>query len=484
MQFNHSNSARIAGIATVLCLGLALTGCQREKSGGATPGKTDEKRELSLWIMPNSTKPQQDMEAVVEKFEALNPGVDVRVSVVDWAGAWTKLTTAAIGGDGPDVVQLGTTWCASMTDMGTLLPLDSLVAATDAKNAFLSSTWDAMKPRASEHPTSLPWFIDVRPVFYRTDVFAKAKVDAKSILTWDDYAKALGKIHAADIKNNGETVSAVGFTGKNDWNVVHNFAPWIWGTGGDFLTPAGDKCALNSPESMQGILFFLGLVRKGYSPKENMEKNTAQVAADFQTGRLATFAGPTNQDVYFNLTPEQGGIANSPVAKNYSVFEPPAGPKRRLHFMGGSHLAVFKTSRQPALAQSLVRFLTTDKAAQLAYAEVSGFLPAYKQALDDPYFTQDERRKVFREIAQHGYVYPSVPYWAEIETAILMKRLGNLLDIAAEVSGPYSEAAVRAEVAATVKDIDGVIAEHFKNHPGQREMMAQAVSTQQATASP
>jgi multiple sugar transport system substrate-binding protein len=139
---------------------------------------------------------------------------------------------------------------------------------------------------------------------------------------------------------------------------------------------------------------------------------------------------------------------------------PPAGPKSAALFLGGSHLAVFKSSANPVLAKALVRYLATDKAAQLAYAEASGFMPALKAALDDSVYLSDSKRAVFRKIAERGRAYPGVPYWAEIETSILMKRLGNLFDIAAEVSGPYSEAAVRAEVAAAVHDIDGVIREH------------------------
>lgn len=92
-------------------------------------------------------------------------------------------------------------------------------------------------------------------------MFARAKVDPKSIRAWDDYVTALNAIRDAKIKTGGETVAPVGFPGKNDWNVVHNFAPWIWGVGGDFLNQAGDKCVLDSPEALDGVLYFLGLVR-------------------------------------------------------------------------------------------------------------------------------------------------------------------------------------------------------------------------------
>jgi len=452
---------------------LVFSGCQKTPKQEAKEGLT----ELKIWVMPNTPKPQEDMDSLLTGFRNGHPGVKVTVSVLDWSSAWTKITTASIAGDGPDVVQLGTTWCSSLTDLGALLPIDDVAGEVDASSVFLSNTWEAIKPRASEHVTSLPWFLDVRPMYYRSDVFAKAKVDPKAIENWSDYVAALEKIKAAKIKHNGETVAPVGFPGKNDWNVVHNFAPWIWGTGGDFLDPTGTKCVLDSKESMEGIAFFLGLVRKGLNPKTNLEKNTAQISSEFDAGRLASLFETTTKNIYLNLPPEQGGIGNSPVARNYGVMVPPAGPKHRTVFMGGSQLAIFKSTAQPELAKELLKYLTVDKDQQLGYARVSGFLPALKTAFDDPWFTQDEKRAVFKELVQFGRIYPSVPYWGEMETSILTKGLGNLFDIAAEVNGPYSEAAVKKEVDIMVREINSVIDQHFQNHPEHRALMESRVAS-------
>ncbi len=455
-------------------LAALLTGCNKEAKKEATAPKGGG--DLLVWVMPNSPKPEADLNALLEPFKAAHPDVNVKISVLDWGSAWTKLTTAAISGDGPDVVQLGATWTPFITDLGALLPLDDMDAELHVKDAFLPATWSSVKPRASAHVTSLPWFLDVRPMFYRTDVFAKAKVDPKSVDTWDGYLAALEKIKAAGIKNEGQPIAPIGFPGKNDWNVVHNFAPWIWSAGGDFLSPMGDKCTLNSPESMKGILFYLGLVRKGLNPKTNMEKNTAQVSADFDAGRIASMFESTIKNTFLERPPEQGGSAGSHVAGNYGVLVPPAGPATRSLFMGGSYLAVFKSSKRPDLAKMLIRYMAADSAAQLNYAEMSGFLPALKAAFDSPYFTADAKRAVFKDMVQYGRCYAAVPYWGEIETSILMKRMGNLFDIAAEVNGPYSEAAVRAEVDAAVKDIDTQIETQFKNHPEQRALLEKSMA--------
>lgn len=460
--------------ARILVAGTALLtlACKAEKEGARADAAPASGKELLLWVMPNTPRPEHDLQDVLEPFRANHPGVDVKVSVLDWGSAWTKLTTAAIAGDGPDVVQLGTTWTPFLSGMNVLLPLDDLEQELNIKETFLPATWAAAKPRTSAHVTSLPWFIDVRPLFYRTDVFSQAKVDAKAIDNWDDYLAALKKIQAAGIKHQGEAIAPVGFPGKNDWNVVHNFAPWIWGAGGDFLSPKGDRCVLDSEASLKGILFYLDLVRQGLNPKTNMEKNTAQVSADFDAGRVATLFETTLKENALAMAASQGGAAQTHVAENYGVMVPPAGPAERAVFMGGSHLAIFKSSKNPALAKELLKYLAADSSAVLAHAQVSGFLPALRKAFEHPYFNRDRKRQVFKEIVQYGRIYPSVPYWGELETAVLVKRLGNLFDIAAGANGPYSEAAVRKEVALMVKDVDAIIAAHFQTHPEDKVTLA------------
>jgi multiple sugar transport system substrate-binding protein len=155
---------------------------------------------------------------------------------------------------------------------------------------------------------------------------------------------------------------------------------------------------------------------------------------------------------------------------------PPAGPAGRAVFMGGSHLAIFNSTKNPKGAELLITYLCAGVPAQLGYARTSGFLPALKAAYDDSYFTADEKRKVFKDLVQYGRIYPGVPYWGEIETSILTKRLGNLFDIAAEVHAPFSEKAVREEIGSTVREINEVIKAHFQNNPTHKELLQKAVA--------
>src|SRR5690606_20193327 len=101
--------------------------------GGAGQGA---KTKLTVWIMPNSPQPDRDFLAVIQPFLDRNPGLDVEVTVLDWGSAWTKITTAATSGEGPDVLQLGTTWVPALAAMGALVDIQDRVAEIGGSEAY------------------------------------------------------------------------------------------------------------------------------------------------------------------------------------------------------------------------------------------------------------------------------------------------------------------------------------------------------------
>jgi len=372
---------------------------------------------VNLWIMPNTPEPLRDMQKMVKGFEMENPGIRVQVTVLDWNSAWTKITTAATAQNGPDVVQLPTTWAASITEMGALVSVDSLLDALGGAGLFASAAMEYARPRASDSTTSLPWFLDVRPMFYRKDVLAKLGVSPDSLRTWSDFTNVLARIRDARPKVEGMVVAPLGYPGKNDWNVIHNFAPWIWGAGGDFLDSTATRSAIGSVASVQGILFYLGLVRDGFNERRNLEKNTAQVSSDFDEGRTAFWFDATTKTVYLDRPQYLGGGAlRSPAARNYACMLPPSSPVSggARYFIGGSNLAIFKSSQVQRESMALLRYLVGRSDAQFQMARTSGFLPALIETYELPYFREDANRSVFQQMVLQAKPYPAVHYWGEI----------------------------------------------------------------------
>lgn len=432
---------------------------------GCASDDSDRKEVLQFWIMPNSPDPLTDMQHLLRNFEQENPGIEVQVTVLDWSVAWTRITAVASTQSGPDVVQMPTTWAASITAMDALLPLDSLVGVSGGDSIFAPVSMKFAKPVGEKHITSVPWFLDVRPLYFRRDVLSKVGIDPEKIRNRNDFRTALSQIRKANLNIEGLPISPIGYPGKHDWNVIHNFAPWIWGAGGDFLDSSARESRLASKESENGILFYLGLVRDGFNSRRNLSKNTNQVSMDFDEGRLAFWFDVTNKTLYLDSPRFLGGSSKNVTARNYSCMLPPSAPpgKEPYYFAGGSNLSVFRFSPHRRAAMALVKYLSARSDVQLSLARVTGFLPALLSTYEYPFFKEDARREVFQQMIFHLRSYPAVPYWGEIETEILLRRFGNIFDL---ITSSPENAWPEKEILAEIRAADGEINRFIRRQRG------------------
>ena len=428
--------------------------------GSCSSDDSQQKEVLQLWIMPNSPDPTADMQHVLRNFELENPGIEVQVTVLDWSVAWTKITTAASTRSGPDVIQMPTTWAAAVTAMEALMPMDSLIAVSGGDSAFASVSMKFARPVGVQQATSVPWFLDVRPLYYRRDALAEAGVNPAKVRNWDEFRIALEKIRKANLVIEDQHIDPIGYPGKHDWNVIHNLAPWIWGAGGDFLDSTGTESLLATKESINGILFYLSLVRDGFNSRKNLSKNTNQVSMDFDEGRLAFWFDVTNKTLYLDSPRFLGGSSKNVTARNYSAMLPPVAPegKTPYYFAGGSNLSVSRYTKHKRAAMALVRYLVARPDVQLEIARVMGFMPALLSTYECPFFKDDGKRDVFQQMVLHLRSYPAVPYWGEIETEILLRRFGNIFDlITSSPEKVWPEKDIIAEIRAADREVNRFI---------------------------
>ncbi|MBU0580297.1 MAG: sugar ABC transporter substrate-binding protein, partial [Candidatus Margulisbacteria bacterium] len=383
---------------------------------------------LNIWMMPNSQEPENDLNAVLEPFLKANPNIKVKISSLDWGAAWSKLTTAASSStDVPDIVQIGTTWLGAIASMGALEDLTERFQKDALADKYVPLSLSNVGPAGSGRISSLPWIIDIRAMFYRTDVLSRLGLQPKDLSTWEGLDKSLAKIKEAKLVINGKKVSPLGITGKNDWNIIHNVAPWIWMNGGSFIDKDFKNSNIASKAAVEGLYFYIDFVRKGYVPITCLEQNSAQISSGFNNGLYAVyFDGPYALRT-LTLPPERGGSSNLPVAKNFGISVYPASPQGKIFtYGGGSNLAMFKVGKHKEEAWKLIKYLSLNKEAQLAYSKLSGFIPVAKNALHSPYFTDDPYRKVFVESVKYGRNYPAIERWARMETGVFPPRFGYI----------------------------------------------------------
>lgn len=409
--------------------------------------------ELTLWVMPVTTNAQHDIPALIAPWVAQHSGLTVRVTVLDWESGWNKITAAAASRRGPDVLELGTTWMPAIAAMGGLEPLSpAQLAEVGNGAAYYPELWKTTQVFGQKVVYGLPWYADVRAAFYRTDVFRQAGVDpAQAFATWDSFHAALKKINGTTVA--GKRIAALAYAGKNDWNVVHNLAPWIWNAGGDVLTPDAKRSALATPQALRAIDFYSSLAVEGLVPSNALEKDSDILEGAWVGGDYGViFSGPWLMRRIFEAPP------GSPARSNFDVAPYPAGPHGHATFFGGSNLAIFKGSRHKAAAWDLVKYLG-GKEPQVRLSLLSSMMPARVDAANDPAWTS--RHPVYAKltaIAADGRAYPPIPAWGPLET-VYTKHLGQVAELSSGIADKYTLPAMRALIADTVVEADKVLEE-------------------------
>ncbi len=437
-------------LAAVLVMLMVLAaGCGGGKKGPVT---------LKMWVMPNSQEPANDLQSVLDPFLKANPDIKIDLVCLDWGSAWSKLTTAATSSDVPDIVQIGSTWMGAISSMGALEDVTARVASEDLKGRYVPLSLSNVGIAGTDKLYSLPWVVDVRAMFYRTDVLNQLKISPSDLNSWASLDKALAKIKKANLVINGKKVAPLGITGKNDWNIIHNIAPWIWMAGGSFIDKSLDTSSVASKAAVTGFDYYVDFVRKGYVPISCLEQNTAQISSGFNNGLYAIyFDGPFALRT-LTLPPERGGSSNLPVAKNFGIALYPKGPTGvRVAYGGGSNLAMFKASRNKDASWRVIKYLSLNKDAQIAYAQLTGFLPVSKEAFQDPYFRNDPYRRVFADSVQYARNYPSISRWAQLETVVFPRRLGIIWNKIVENPVAFKKAELQAELTLLQDEINTLL---------------------------
>ncbi|UWP78998.1 extracellular solute-binding protein [Dactylosporangium fulvum] len=432
---------RLLAVAAVAAL--SLTGCAaKDGTAPETVGYAADRPPVTIdfWYMPAGGPIQdQAVRTETEEFHALHPNITVRPVRIAWEDALTRLSTASTSGEGPDVTQLGTTWVGGFSSFGALRPYtDAEIAAVGGQDAFAAASWSSSHRVGSSEITAMPWLIDIRALFYRTDVLAKAGIDPETAFdTWESFEATLKKI-----KDSGSPVAPLAIGNQNTFGIIHNMAPFIWGAGGDLLDADGTRSRLAEPAAVEAVSYYQRLIALYDDPKA-MRLTSSDVPAAFADGIGAVAMDNSQSVADFLADPTRAGLK-----AGWATAPMPAGKAGRFGFLGGSNLAILKGARHPDAAFEWVRFLT-GKQSQQRYGVNSGLWPSRTEAVAGTKLATEPAYGAFREMIGYGRMYPSVPAWITVET-IIAKNFTELW----HAPGALSRDAVQAILTRTTADIN------------------------------
>jgi multiple sugar transport system substrate-binding protein len=408
------------GIAVVWTTGLA----------GCTPAsRADDAVTLSFWGMGREG---EVVALLTAEFERENPGIRVRVQQMPWTAAHEKMLTAYVGRATPDVAQLGNTWVSEFHAIHALEPLDARIAASDGLSAadFFDGIWNTNI--VNDTVWGVPWYVDTRLIFYRTDTLADAGYDSIP-QTWAGWLDAMRAVKT----NIGPDRYAI-FLPANEWAQPAMFG---FQAGSELLTNGGRRGAFGETAFRDGFEFYLDLFREGLAPRLG-NHDVANVYQEFERGTFAMWiTGPWNLGEFRRRLPPamQNSWATAPMPG-------PTGPASGISLAGGSSLVVFRGTRHPDAAWKLIEFLSRPEQ-QVRFYELTGSLPSRTAAWRMSDLVTDQRSRAFWEQLQRVEPLPAVP---EIES--IMIRLQEHAETAIRGGVP-----VERVLAALDRDTDRIL---------------------------
>ena len=409
-----------------------------------------KKVDLEMWVMPNASfKTGLTFGEELKHFSKKYPHINVRVKVHTWSSAWKFIMEAVRTRQGPDIFQLGSSWVNTLAYLGGLADISKPIKELKKKDFFSPLNKQMEESFKEEKIYSLPWFMDARILFYRKDIFKKAGLEEKDIENWDSFQKACHKIETLKIK--GKKIYPLAVSGAKSWTLIHDIAPWIWAGGGDFLKFKGKKIRLQQRESLEGMKFYFDLV-KDYGSKNALRQNMGKVMEDFFIyGRYAMhFSGTWVFSAFLNPSSH---LYRAEIAQNIGIALPPAGPKGRYSFLGGSNLGIAKFSKYPREAWELIYFLTSP-ASQLRYTKAISNLPVHSKIFNAFVFEDEQLAEKIKQICSCGRMFPQVFSWGIIETMII-EMLADIFHRIKEEK--YTQAFLKKEVKKISSEIDFVL---------------------------
>ncbi|MFZ5465687.1 MAG: extracellular solute-binding protein [Pseudomonadota bacterium] len=356
-----------------------------------------EQTTLDFWAMGSEG---ERVQALLPEFERRHPGIHVRVQQIPWSAAHEKLLTAHVGGTLPDVFQLGNTWLSEFAALRALAPLDDVLPAADQTDIFPGVLTANM---IDGRLYGLPWYVDTRLLFYRTDLLQRAGI-APAPRTWGEWLAALHKMKA--------------LTGRPP--LLLPFAEWqtLVALGlqqqAALLRDEGRFGDFRAPAFRAAFAFYLRLFREGLAEVAG-EAAAGNVYQAFARGRIAFLvSGPWNLGEFERRLPNdlQGAWATAPLPV------PDGTPYPGASIAGGASLAIRADSRHMDAARALVAFLL-EPGQQIAFYRETGDLPVRMSAWTMAGLHEAPRVAAFWQQLQDVRGVPAIPEWERIATLVM-----------------------------------------------------------------
>ena len=361
------------------------------------------------------------VQRLLAEFEHQRPDIHVRVQQIPWSAAHEKLLTAYVGDAMPDIFQLGNTWLPEFVALNAIERLDDRMARSSViqTDDYFPGILDTNVIQGALY--GVPWYVDTRLLFYRTDLLQQAGFAAPPA-TWDGWLDAMTRIKAR--------------AGGDDYAILLPMTEWqppvilALQLDARLLRDDDQYGNFRSPEFRRAFVFYLDLFHRQLTPRD-ADAQVANLYQDFANGYFAFYiTGPWNIGEFEQRLPAtmHDKWATAPMPG-------PDATRPGISTAGGASLALFRGSRHRDAAWHVIEYLSAP-AQQIEFYRLTGDLPSRKTAWTTQDLMHDRYAQAFWQQLQHVRATPKIPEWERIADKIMQ----------------YAEAAIRERM-----DMDGAL---------------------------
>ncbi|HWO68470.1 MAG TPA: extracellular solute-binding protein [Umezawaea sp.] len=395
---------------------VVLAGCAPVTSSGPATQSGDEKTgQLRVWLFDevNRGPKEEVVKQAVSEFQAAHSGVTVDVQYIQVSTRAERFKAAfSDPKSAPDVAEFGNTDLAGYVASGGFADISKEVSDWADSKDFLPAVLDTAKVEGKTY--GLPWYVGVRALYYRTDVFTELGVQPPKTL--DEIAPLARRIRAAK-----PDMLGISAGGKYTFGML----PFVWANGGDIAAVSGAKytAKIDSAESKKGVAKYTALLADDICPPSQCAANGGDASVEaFRAGKAAMVIGGDFNRKSVDASAAAGKYAVVPLPGNTEGSIAPA-------FAGGNLLGVMKGTERKTLANQFLQLLG-GKQYQRKMFQAMGNLPTFADVQADV-AKNDAFEQPFIKTLEAGTKFvPVTPTWAKIDAQAVLPTM--LQQIAAE----------------------------------------------------
>lgn len=355
--------------------------------------------EIEFWAMGIEGEKASELARL---FEAENPDIKVNINQIPWTAAHEKLMTAFASETLPDVFQLGNTWIPEFRALDALESLDGYIADSRVikRSEYFEGIWET---NLLENSTlGIPWYVDTRVLFYRSDLLKKAGFNS-SPRTWNDLYFQSQKIKQLCTSENCYSF----FVPVNEW------VPFIlFGIQNNarLLRENDSYGDFSSVEFRESFEFLMKFFEEELAPKDM--QSVLNIYQAFESGYFAFYiTGP------WNIGEFQRRL--SPAMKGKWMIAPLPSPDENYpgySIAGGASLVISRFSEKKTAAWKFIEFMSRPDN-QLRFYKIVAALPPNKTVWENKILADNPYLSAFFTQLEKVKPAPKIPEWEQIASA-------------------------------------------------------------------